>query len=585
MDGSESPTEDVGQPVKENLARSIRSRGTRISGAFVRSSARRVVGGTLQVGGGAVHLGRDAVSGAVQAIEEVGGEAGSMVRDVVIGVVEGTSQVATVTTPVVKEMVVGVVRGTSGRDTDVSAVSRGAVEGAIVGAVSVGIDSDEAAASAVAGAVEAMEDVGAAPADTARATMGGVVAGVAATDGDVAAASRAAAYILITHDSLAGSTAEEMASIAQSAVDAALLEVEDNAKVNIDVVAATATGAVAAAYAVGQAHGDQVRRSVLQRLTSAGGAVAPELAGQVSNLGERLAEQLPRGRAAWRGRAMYRGARSLMEEGGIDLSASLAYYMVMSFFPLMALVAMAVALFTDPEKVRQELVALLAHYFPASSDLLGQAVDQLFAGTLAMGLVALLGTLIGANGLFMAVNRSVNRLFGVDTKGMLGTTITEAALATIVVVIFALSMWLTALFQVAVGLNIGVLGQLGVATSLLVWLLGAVAAALPAVVTGLLFTMVYHRLPNASVEWRDAAFGGMIAMVLFEVGKHLFFWLTGMATQRSVVYGPVAGFVMLLMWAFVAGLIFLYGASLTKAAGDLRPGGERDVRAESLPSE
>ena len=60
-------------------------------------------------------------------------------------------------------------------------------------------------------------------------------------------------------------------------------------------------------------------------------------------------------------------------------------------------------------------------------------------------------------------------------------------------------------------------------------------------------------------------------MLLFEIGKHGFFWISGLATQRSIVYGPVAAFVLLLMWAFVAGLIFLYGAALVKAAGQLRP--------------
>ena len=30
-------------------------------------------------------------------------------------------------------------------------------------------------------------------------------------------------------------------------------------------------------------------------------------------------------------------------------------------------------------------------------------------------------------------------------------------------------------------------------------------------------------MPNVRVQWRDAVFGAMTAIVLFEVGKHLFF--------------------------------------------------------------
>ena len=57
----------------------------------------------------------------------------------------------------------------------------------------------------------------------------------------------------------------------------------------------------------------------------------------------------------------------------------------------------------------------------------------------------------------------------------------------------------------------------------------------------------------------------------FESAKHIFFWFTGIATQRNVVYGPIASFVVLLMWAYIAGMIFLYGAALTRAAAGLRP--------------
>ena len=108
-----------------------------------------------------------------------------------------------------------------------------------------------------------------------------------------------------------------------------------------------------------------------------------------------------------------------------------------------------------------------------------------------------------------------------------------------------------------------------------VWLVfsGAVSAVLPPILTVVVFAVVYYHLPNARVQWPDAAFGGIVAVILFEFGKHLFFWLTSVsiATQRSAVYGPMAGFVVLLMWAFAAGLIFLYGAALVKAARELRP--------------
>ncbi len=564
--------------VRNAMVRRIGSLGGGIPRSTLRSAARSAVSGTRYVSGGAAHLGRDAVAGAVQAIEEVGGEAGSMVRDTMIGVIEGTNQVVSITTPAVRDMVVGAIHSSSDSVSDAVDVGRGAIEGAIVGAVSVGIDSERAAASAVAGAIEAMTEAGADTADAVRAAVSGVVSGVAAADGDVVAATEAATYAMLAHGADAETASDDIANMAEHAVDAALTEVAENSEMDVEVVVATATGAVAAAYDLGQSQGDHARRSVLMRLSGPAGQAVPELTLQANQLRERLAEELPRGRAAWRGRAIYRAVRTLIREGGIDMAASLAYYTVMSFFPLMALVAMAVALFADPEAVGAGVTALVAQYFPASADLLSEAVQHLFKGTLAMGMVALIATLIGANGLFMAAERAVNRLFGVRTRGLLGTTLSEVVVATSVVILFSLSMMVTALFQVGLGFHSAFADWLGSGAGHLLWLMGGLSTLVPALITALLFTTVYRYMPNVPVHWRDAAYGGLVAMCLFELGKHLFFWLSGMATQRSVIYGPVAAFVVLLMWSFLAGLIFLYGAALTQAAGELRPGRQLSAR-------
>ena len=559
------------QSVRNAILRRIGTRDAGIPGFTLRSAARSAVSGARHVSGGAAHLGRDAVVGAVQAIEEIGGEAGSMVRDTMIGVIEGANQVVAITAPAISDMVAGAIHSSTSGVSDTAEVGREAIEGAIVGAVAVGMESRYAAASAVSGAVEAMMEAGTETADAVRATVSGVVSGVAATDGDVSAAAEAATYAMIAHGADEGTDPEDIASRAEHAVDAALAEVAENPAVDMELVAATATGAVAAAYELGPSHGDHVRRSVLLRLSASAGRTVPELAHQTAHLGERLAQELPRGRAAWRGRAVYRAARVLVHDGGIDMAASLAYFTVMSFFPMMALVAMAVAFFADPEVVGAGFSALIVQYFPASADLLREAIQHLFQGTLAMGLVALAATLIGANGLFVAADRAVNRLFGVEHKGFLSTTLSEAAIATSVIILFTLSMMITALFQVGLGFQPELTERLGPAAAYLLWPIGAISALIPAVITGLLFTAVYHYVPSVPVHWRDASYGGLVAMTLFEIGKHLFFWMSTVATQRSVIYGPVAAFVVLLMWCFLAGLIFLYGAALTRAAGELRP--------------
>ena len=570
MNRPRAPSERVAQEIRQVFDTNGKARH-RVTGDAVRSAAQRAIKGTRLVGRGAGNLAREAVEGAVKAVGEVGGEAGAFVKDAVVGVVEGTGQVVTVTTPAVREVVVGAIRGSRETSAEIGEIGRDAVEGAIVGAASVGIDSAEAASAAVEGAIEAVVEAGGNLRDVATATVGGVVSGVTAIDGDVAAATRQAAYSLVAHDAVAEQNLTEVADVAEGAVDAALQEVAGVDEQAQEVVVAAATGVVEAAYQVSRSHGDNVRRSVVRKVLEHRVALSPDLEQRLSDISVRLSNELPRGRAAWRGVALVRAARLLLHAGGIDLAASLAFFTILSFLPLIALAIMTVGFFGGPETVGEELTAVLVYYFPASEELIREAVHNLLSGSLAFGIVALVGMVVGANGLFMAANRSVNRVFGIEARGALQVTVTEAAAAVLLAILFLLSLGHTALLQIVVNFGAGIVESTGWLSTATLVVLGVSSTLIPVLLTAAVFSVVYHRLPNARVEWRDSTFGALIAIVLFEAGKHLFFWFTVFSSQRNAVYGPAASVIVLMMWGYIASLIFLYGASLAKVAGDLRP--------------
>ncbi|MCE2405583.1 MAG: YihY/virulence factor BrkB family protein [Dehalococcoidia bacterium] len=524
------------------------------------------------MGRGAGNLAREAVEGTVRAVAYVGDETGAFVRDAVIGVVEGTEQVVTITTAAFKEVAIGAVRGSNEATPEAKDIGRDILEGAIVGADSVGIDAAEPASAAVQGIVEAVTEAVGDLEDAAKATAGGVVSGVASTGGDVAAVTRDAAHTLITHAAVAERDIDEIVGVAGSVVDAVIVEAGDGAVDKVDrVIEAAATGVVEAAYEVSQSHGDRVRESVYKRLVDSRLAFAPHLQHRLVEIADQLSNELPKGRAAWRGRALIRAARLLLQVGGIDLAASLAYFTVLSFLPMIALVIMVVGIFAAPEGVSKELTEILAYYFPVSGDLIQEAVKNLLSGSLGVGLAASVSVVLGANALFLATNRSVNRIFGTETRRLVGATVTEMAVATLVAILFLLSVGITAFFETVVGFGEGIVESNRDISMVPVLVWGIVSTALPVGLTAAVFTVVYHHLPNIRVDWRDAAFGAMVAVIMFEVSKHIFFWFTTLAAQRSAVYGPVASVVTLMMWGYIAGLMFLYGAAVARMAGELRP--------------
>ncbi len=273
----------------------------------------------------------------------------------------------------------------------------------------------------------------------------------------------------------------------------------------------------------------------------------------------------------WPALAPFKAVPRLINIGGIDLAASLAFFTVLSLLPLVALMAMLLIAIGPADSVVDVLTEPLYYLFPASLDLINEAIGNLLGGSLTIGILATINLIIGANGLFAATSRAINRVFGVRNTRAIRVTIKSVGLITFLVVLFMFSIGLSGVIQALIRLSQESASiTLGLST-LAIFILGTFATILPAIFTAVIFTIVYYRIPDTPVQLRDAIFGAIIAIILFEIGKHIFFWANNLDTYRANVYGPITSVVVLMLWAFTASLIFLYGAAIAKTASELRP--------------
>jgi membrane protein len=74
------------------------------------------------------------------------------------------------------------------------------------------------------------------------------------------------------------------------------------------------------------------------------------------------------------------------------------------------------------------------------------------------------------------------------------------------------------------------------------------------------FTLLYIAVPNRIVDWRDAAWGGLVAAIAFEIAKRLFAIFVAKFPTYTVVYGALAAMPIFLVWVYVSWLITLLGA-------------------------
>ena len=513
---------------------------------------------------------REAVRGAAGVLSAIGGEASGIARDAVMGVMQGTFGSSKTTTPMIRETVEGAIRGSIEMGIDVRTAGTDAVEGAIEGAVFVGMEPGEAVSEASYSAFEAITESGVDVGSAAKAAIVGVITGVSATGGDVPQAARDTAKLLI--DQVSGDAAH-LAYVAQSVVEGAL-EVQNVDHVyTVRYVGSSAEGAIDSAYEVSEEAGEEVRRAIAVMLEAPRVHVGPATAPLVQDLAERIAIYHPQGPLAWRINALWRAGWALFRIGGIDLAASLAFFTLLSFFPLIALIFLIFSAFADPVTIKTEVAHVFLFFFPASGEFFNDSIDHLFSSRFTAGVVAIVGILIGANGLLMATNRSVNRIFGAQPRRVVTTTLLQVLLAVGIMVMFLTSIGLTVVFQIAL--------SVGEALPLVGWPINRVviivteivSGVLPVVMTTIAFGVVYRALPNTQVDWRDATFGAIIAVVLFEIGKHLFFWFGNISGQQNLIYLPFSSVVIVLIWGFLGGMIFLFGASIANEAAINRPKG------------
>ena len=258
---SQAITEAVGKSVT-----TVASRANRLSvGRLKRSSAKavRAVGAAEHRPGS---VARDAMIGAMHAVDELGALSVEQVRDATKGVILGVRDATGVTTRILHDAVEGAIHGGRGRDIQ-NATVRGAAEGSMQVAASVGIPADQAVVQISRATVEAFKNSEEEFITGGKAALKGVIAGSATAKENAFTAARHSAYELVSN--AAGTGFTDLGSLAAALAEAAA---EAGAELSIDpegLANAVAEGSLRAADDVGDSAGDAVRSAIAGRLVDA----------------------------------------------------------------------------------------------------------------------------------------------------------------------------------------------------------------------------------------------------------------------------------------------------------------------------
>ena len=221
------PDKAITQAVGESVT-SVASKARTLSVRKLRRSSAQAVRAAGAAKHGSASVARDAMIGAVQAVESLGAPSVGQVTDATKGVVLGVRDATGVTTRILHDAVVGAVHGGKGRDTQNTAL-QGAAEGTMQVASSVGIPSNQAAAEISRAAVDALEGNEEGLIEGGKATLKGVIAGAAAARENVPEAAQKSANELVSAAIKAGELDPDSFTAALAAAAA-----ESSAELSVD---------------------------------------------------------------------------------------------------------------------------------------------------------------------------------------------------------------------------------------------------------------------------------------------------------------------------------------------------------------
>jgi membrane protein len=269
---------------------------------------------------------------------------------------------------------------------------------------------------------------------------------------------------------------------------------------------------------------------------------------------------------------MNRRSRSLLgrtwNEFGTDhcsmLAASIAYYVLFSFLPLVTLsLAVIGVVLRDPQS-RQNAIDAVLQTIPlqagAGQNLIFDSIRNVSGQSGALSLVGVVGLLWASSGMFGAIRAALDIAWDTEPQpGFLRQKLIDALCALGLGVLLLASMVATVLVHSmqTVAAHSGTVVSAPMQSTLTL-----AGVLVPAIVTFVAFLLLYRLVPNVRHRVGDVWPGALLATVLFELGKHGFAYYVAHINRSQALYGSLGAFMLFMLWAYVGSIILLIGAEL-----------------------
>ncbi|KIX91254.1 ribonuclease BN [Staphylococcus microti] len=248
----------------------------------------------------------------------------------------------------------------------------------------------------------------------------------------------------------------------------------------------------------------------------------------------------------------------ISKDDASGLAAQLAYYFMLSLFPMLIFILSLVPLFNIE---RETIVKQISENAPAdTASIMTSIIDDIMGNAsgsiLSIGLVLALWT--ASNGMTAMMN-AFNVAYDVEDSR---NFIVSKALAVLFTLILGITLPVTmVLFTFGEQIGNLLFGPLGLDEEVR-WIFSLIRTALPVIAIFIVFTVLYTAAPNIKIKLKSVLPGALFATVVWIVGTIGFGYYVSNFANYSKTYGSIGGVIVLMLWLYITGFILIIGAEI-----------------------
>ena len=261
-------------------------------------------------------------------------------------------------------------------------------------------------------------------------------------------------------------------------------------------------------------------------------------------------------------RAGWQALLRLFRSEDFTYASSIAYYALVSLFPLLIFIVAVLGRVTDSDAERAAVTELVLRFFPEQVDLVANQLDSMSGVGVGFGLVGMAVIIWVSLGVFRVTSMAVNHAWDLEEPpGLLrhqwvaflmllaSGGLLLLALAWVSIVELMQASWFVRFLEAVPALNV---------TDLF-------SSRYPATIALIVVVaLVHHFVPAEKVRFRDVWLGAVVTGVLWHTALAVFSWYLGEWADLSI-HGSIATVVTFLFWVYISAVIFLYGVELSAA--------------------